>query len=263
MEKSYSSFLSYRADGGALYIEQTAKVIIQGGTSFKNLKGRYGGAIYIYQDRLTTTSLTKGLGYDQLRPYVITDAKFENCDAQFDGGAIYAKNPMKMRIIDSIFFNNNATEEGGALFYHCEPDPKELTINPDRPCYLSMEGDVLFSENSANIGGAIRWNLMEMVLEGDPLFVKSTDGVVTYGNLRFTNNQAGEYGPEIASVARELIKFSDVQTYLRYYNGTSQERQQLVPFQDRETFFNDYIYDGVQSGGNVPTIFLGLIDKYG
>ena len=73
-----------------------------------------------------------------------------------------------------------------------------------------MEGDVLFSENSANIGGAIRWNLMEMVLEGDPLFVKSTDGVVTYGNLRFTNNQAGEYGPEIASVARELIKFSDV-----------------------------------------------------
>ena len=36
-----------------------------------------------------------------------------------------------------------------------------------------------------------------------------------------------------------------------------------MPEADREAFFNDYIYYDVQSGGDVPTIFLGLMDKYG
>ena len=36
-----------------------------------------------------------------------------------------------------------------------------------------------------------------------------------------------------------------------------------MPELDRTEFFDNYIYTGVQSGGNVPTIFLGLIDKYG
>jgi len=33
--------------------------------------------------------------------------------------------------------------------------------------------------------------------------------------------------------------------------------------QDRGTFFNNYVYNGVQSGGTVPALYLGLIDKYG
>ena len=54
-----------------------------------------------------------------------------------------------------------------------------------------------------------------------------------------------------------------MESYLNYYNGTIEERQQILPLSERSEFFNNYIYTDVQSGGMVPTIFLGLIDKYG
>ena len=72
------------------------------------MRGRYGGAIYLYQDRLTTTSLTKGLGYRTLRVYLITNVKFEDCSAEFDGGAIYVKNPLKMNLRHASFIGNKA-----------------------------------------------------------------------------------------------------------------------------------------------------------
>ena len=64
-------------------------------------------------------------------------------------------------------------------------------------------------------------------------------------------------------MARELIKFSSEASYLNYYNGTTAMKQALVPKDDRDGFFNNYIYTDVQSGSMVPTIYLGLIDKYG
>jgi hypothetical protein len=42
----YSKDMSFRSDGGGLYIEQTAKMTIKS-TIFSDLKGRYGGALYI------------------------------------------------------------------------------------------------------------------------------------------------------------------------------------------------------------------------
>ena len=94
-------------------------------------------------------------------------------------------------------------------------------------------------------------------------FTRGSDGKATYGSLRFQDNKATEYGPEIASVARELIRFESEETYLKYYKGNNEERQELVSMGDRATFFNDYVYNGVQSGGQLPTVYMGLIDKYG
>ena len=48
-------------------------------------------------------------------------------------------------------------------------------------------------------------------------FSKGLDGTASYGTLRFKNNAAEEYGPEIASLARELVKFNDTATYEKYY----------------------------------------------
>lgn len=163
IDESFESSLAYRADGGGIYIEQTAKVVIQD-TNFFGLKGRYGGALYIHQDRLTTTSLTLGLSYQTLRIYLLDNVVFENCVADFDGGAIYVKNPMKMELNVGSFLGNTAHREGGAIMYLCEPSEKEWSIDPDTPCSFKMNGQVDFNENSANVGGAIRWNLMEMEL---------------------------------------------------------------------------------------------------
>lgn len=94
-------------------------------------------------------------------------------------------------------------------------------------------------------------------------FAKSSNGTAVYGSLYFENNKADEYGPEIASVARELIRFETTEKYLKYYEGTSEQRQEFLSAAERVSFFNNYVYDGVQSGGQIPALFLGLIDKYG
>ena len=47
------------------------------------------------------------------------------------------------------------------------------------------------------------------------------------------NNRAEIYGPEVAGIARELIKFRDEATYLQYYNQTNPNRQELVPKDQR------------------------------
>jgi len=68
---------------------------------------------------------------------------------------------------------------------------------------------------------------MEMEVDNQPKFIKDADGTGTsyYGSLRFLHNEAAEYGPEIASVARELVKFGTEGTYMNYYNGTVEQRQ--------------------------------------
>lgn len=157
-------------------------------------------------------------------------------------------------------------KEGGAIQFVCEPSPRELRVDPNTPCDFVMDG-VEFTENQASVGGAIRWNLMEMEVTRDEQglldFVKDKSGVASYGSILFSNNSATDYGPEIASVARELIRFSSQESYIKYFKGNATTWKELVDEKDRESFFNYYRFSGVQSGGNVPTIFLGLIDKYG
>ena len=42
-----------------------------------------------------------------------------------------------------------------------------------------------FKENRAIVGGAIRWNLMEMDIGGSAELVKEEDATTYYGSLRF------------------------------------------------------------------------------
>lgn len=128
-----------------------------------------------------------------------------------------------MVLSSATFLNNKALRDGGAIDYVCEPSPTERDLKKDNVCSLEMD-KIQFDANSAEIGGAIRWNLVEMEISGKPSFVEEEDGSVKYGSLRFKNNKAEEYGPEIASVARELIKFGSEETYLKYYSGTKEER---------------------------------------
>ena len=113
-KKAVHPAIPYHPDGGALYIEQTARVVVKK-TEFRDLRARYGGAIYIHQDRLTNTALTLEKNYRTIRPYFFSDVKFENCEAEFDGGAIYVRNPLRMTIQQASFFKNSAGREGGAV----------------------------------------------------------------------------------------------------------------------------------------------------
>lgn len=74
-----------------------------------------------------------------MRVYLLTNVIFEDCYAEFDGGAIYVKNPLKMSLRSANFIGNRAERGGGAIDYFCEPTGKEWSIDPDTPCDLEMQ----------------------------------------------------------------------------------------------------------------------------
>ena len=41
------SKLPFRSDGGGIFLEKTSRITISDDTTFKGLKGRYGGGLYI------------------------------------------------------------------------------------------------------------------------------------------------------------------------------------------------------------------------
>lgn len=104
---------------------------------------------------------------------------------------------------------------------------------------------------------------MPVLVSGSNDLVVGESGLISWGSNTLENNRAEIYGPEVAGIARELIRFDNEETYLQYYNQTNPLRQELVPIEQRSTFFNEYLFEGVQSGGSVPTVYFGLIDMYG
>ena len=57
--------------------------------------------------------------------------------------------------------------------------------------------------------------------------------------------------------------FPNETSYLQYYDQSNIYRKDQVPLDVRSQFFNNYVIKNVQSGGFIPTIYMGLIDKYG
>ena len=208
------SSLPFRVDGGGVYIEQTSRVDISTNNIFKDLTGRTGGCLYIKQDRNSVTAQESTAGAYADSGITISGGTFTNCQAEFNGGAIYLENPLDAKIGPSVVFESNAAaDEGGALYYNCDPseaDWEVATSDKVEPCILGLSFTD-FNENSATIGGAIRWNLLEMTVDGgyESNYTQLDTGTNTYGSLKFTNNQANIYGPDIAGLARELVKFDN------------------------------------------------------
>lgn len=88
-------------------------------------------------------------------------------------------------------------------------------------------------------------------------------------SVKFSDCSASDYGPQIAAPARELVRISN-RTFLDYYNQSSSRRQEILEVSQRlnvtqpdSPCLTSYVYGGVQSGGNVPTTWFALLDKYG
>lgn len=74
---------------------------------------------------------------------------------------------------------------------------------------------------------------MPVLISGSNELIVGESGVISWGSNTMENNRAEIYGPEVAGIARELIKFRDEATYLQYYNQTNPNRQELVPKDQR------------------------------
>ena len=155
--------LLYRVDGGGLYLDKMGKVTINQKSKFKNLKGRNGGAIYINNDRPSTIALNADVGSQRFARVLVNDVTIENCEAEFNGGAIYLNNPMNVQIQSNRMHFNTAADEGGAIYYDCDPSDIDLLVSRGTPCRLVVDGNE-FEGNLAQVGGAIRWNYLEMII---------------------------------------------------------------------------------------------------
>ena len=148
-------------------------------------------------------------------------------------------NPIKTRILRSNFNNNEAWGDGGAIYYGCEASDTDLQLSSNKPCKLQVS-QCDFEGNSADVGGAIRWTFMDIIVSPDSVLSYEGSGA-KYDTLTFRNNQANVYGREIAGIAQELIRFRDEETYLQYYDQDNIKRKDIVPIEHRSRFFNNDI----------------------
>ncbi|TNV88178.1 hypothetical protein FGO68_gene13761 [Halteria grandinella] len=187
-------------------------------TKFEQLHGSYsagGGALIIEQTDFSLNS--EGL---------IKDCHFNGAYAETNGGALSILNNYKLEVSNTTFTMNTAKVSGGAIFYTCSSGGL---------CMVDLNG-IVFTQNKADYeGGAIKWTHFEPLMS----------------SITFNSNQAGTYGDNIASVARELIKIEEDQI-----GQKSLTRRSLISANKSASIEN------VQSGGSVE-LFFALVDKYG
>ncbi|CDW78175.1 UNKNOWN [Stylonychia lemnae] len=257
-------------EGGALYIAGDSNADIQS-SLFQNNKARSkGGAIYStgflsikignstqFKDNYAVDQgddiyLTSSLNLITLNKVLITNMKAKN--------SIYieqAKLFSQELTIKDAYQNQNSIRgagincqycsdmgSGGAIYYSCN----DQTLN----CILSFDGLNIFNQNQAQIkGGAILWTTLE------PIFTKI--------NLNFINNTAYQYGDDLACFAQKLGSLSANQFLAQMIKLGLKDSisSRFLQYQTSENIKFNQSVQGQQSGGSIPVIYMGLIDKYG
>jgi hypothetical protein len=136
------------------------------------------------------------------------------------------------------FSNNNfincsshGLNGGGGIYYGCSIDG----------CQLYFNNDHFENCSSATVGGAIAW------IYDEPVDIDTTT---------FTNNNAVVYGDDISAVAQQLATVSEA-----YYNANMMSsRRSLID--DNDPYPNNTV-SSQMSGGELPTLYIGIFDKYG
>ena len=200
--------------------------------------------------------------------FEISNCLFERCTAQQHGGSLFFKNTQLIRVAQSEFSESKAGENGGAIYFWCDPVSIAYQKDNEVACQLNLASGLDFTSCSAKQGGGIYWNFIEPTItpaEDNPALLPSGIDSYSYQMLTFEKCTASEYGPQIAGVARELAQISN-DTYNIYYD---QRNQDLMPLANRmnvtkqRPLLTSYRYGGVQSGGNVPISWFCLLDQYG
>ncbi|CDW71929.1 UNKNOWN [Stylonychia lemnae] len=232
-------------------------------STFSKLYSQLGGALYIEENEVNK-KIT-----DKIGKYLIKNSIFENCQASVAAGAIFFNNIQYTTIQSSIFRKNTVLYDqsysqqeisgtGGAIYYTCD----ETYLN----CNLEFANKNFFQNNLAKIkGGAIYWDVLE------PKF--------TAKDMIFSGNKGIYYGNNIATFSQKLIMIN--QTFyinlqvdlgiikiddLNILRQLSETENYLISRNLQKEGVIDEQQGKIQnqrSGGNIPTIYLAHIDKYG
>eukprot|EP00347_Sterkiella_histriomuscorum_P001991 403369895 len=246
---SYTSMINmYGGDsnyGGALRCIDCQYIDISQ-SNFTNMKAIYGGAISIEEDDTNKKTVATS------SKYKIHNCIFQNATSNL-GGALYLNNPQNLIISNCTFNNNKATTStdsslqelsgsGGAIYYTCN----QAYLN----CKVQITQNTSLSNNYASIkGGAIHWETLE------PVFT----------SVKYSSNKALLYGNDVSCFAQRLATVNST-----YYNSFLAERstdeeslRQLQTTSTSSQLVTDTSIKSQQSGGYIPTTYMGLVDKYG
>lgn len=173
------------APGGGAILNADGAVSFQDGSTviFTNNKATGdGGAILnatTLTDRINSFDLTK-----------VDSVTFSNNNATGNGGAIAnikgqtGSNPAEIKIANATFSNNSATTNGGAVY------------NNNGTVTISKDANVLFTGNSANLGGAVY---------GDQQSTLNIKDGTTENHVIFEGNTATTAGGAIAAYTGATI----------------------------------------------------------
>jgi hypothetical protein len=127
--------------------------------------------------------------------------------------------------------NSHGLNGGGGIYFGCSIDG----------CQLYFNSDHFENCSSANVGGAIAW------IYDEPIDI---------GTTTFTNNNAVLYGDDISAVAEQLLTVSE-----EFYNANIiSTRRSLI---DDDDPYPTNTVSSQMSGGELPTFYIGIFDKYG
>ena len=188
--------------GGAIYLDQLGNISLTE-LKFSNNIADSGGAIFIYNLHLdsfqeisdcvftenNSTNYGGALYMKFIGNFLIRKSKFIKSFAYFFGGAIFLFNsPSNFKIIESVFFESNSTNIGGAIYMQSFSN-------------ISIIASI-FSMNLADLGSAI-------------YFIHSQyNSLLEIENCIFNKNKATNYGGGIA-----LKDLGD--TYIKKNNFTN------------------------------------------
>ena len=173
------------APGGGAILNADGAVSFQDGSTviFTNNEATGdGGAILnatTLTDRINSFDLTK-----------VDSVTFSNNNATGNGGAIAnikgqtGSNPAEIKIANATFSNNSATTNGGAVY------------NNNGTVTISKDANVLFTGNSANLGGAVY---------GDQQSTLNIEDGTTENHVIFEGNTATTAGGAIAAYTDATI----------------------------------------------------------
>ncbi|MBE7076683.1 MAG: hypothetical protein E7374_02195 [Clostridiales bacterium] len=212
-----------RLDGGAIYIDTSAYLELNGGTFIYNVAERSGGAIYSLGNAVIThevniTNCEAGYYYiysqnRQQSEYdgcggaiyfageslFIEGGTITNCEASTNGGAMYVTSDASVTIAKLTISNNNALSCGGGIYSDGVVEMRDT----------SLEGtDTLISSNHAINGGAVYNNAGLFILESGTISNNTAGsaggaiyslGTTNMNGGTISNNTAGENGGGIIS----------------------------------------------------------------
>ncbi len=252
---SYDTFQGMNKTGQAIYAILSSVTVI--GCLFVGHSDQNGGAIFVNNTNLT-----------------ITGSSFIRNEAKNKGGAVYARNSRVNLLGDEVIIfshNTGCTECFHNSSLECnEGNGGALTVEDG---FLTTSGNITFTENKANIGGAIalfntsfdaaQSNLTFIrnlaIIKGGGMHMKQSTVTGTDQNMTFISNTAKGFSPFVGKCAALCIfntnskPRSSVMTPTLYNNSGDYGGAVFA-----ERTLHGFILNSVYAHGNSDTTPIGF-----